>query len=84
MALALVHLGAEWTSINDLTFLSRLALVGLLVLLAAVGGGPSPVIFVLIVTVGILGQLLLEALTFPTGAASVLEPQEPALQSGGG
>jgi low temperature requirement protein LtrA len=84
VALALVHLGAEWTSTNDRTFLSRLALVGLLVLLAAFGGGLSPVVFVLLVTGGLVGQLLLEAFTFPTGAASVLESQEPALQSGGG
>ena len=84
LALALVHLGAEWTSVNDRTFVSRLVLVGFLVLLAAFGGGLSPLVFVLLVTVSLLGQLLLEAFTFPTGAASVLEPQEPALQSGGG
>jgi low temperature requirement protein LtrA len=84
VALALVHLGAEWTSMNDRTFLSRLVLVGLLVLLAAFGGVLSPVVFALLLTAGLLGQLLLEAFTFPTGAASVLEHQEPALQSGGG
>jgi low temperature requirement protein LtrA len=84
VALALVHLGAEWTSLNDRTFLSRLVLVGLLVLLAVFGGALSPIVFVLLVTAGVLAQLLLEAFTFPTGAASVLEPQEPALQSGGG
>ena len=39
---------------------------------------------VLLVTAGVLAQLLLEAFTFPTGAASVLKPPEPALESGGG
>jgi low temperature requirement protein LtrA len=84
VSLALVHLGAEWTSMRDRTFLSRLVLVALLVLLAAFGDALSPLAFVLLVTGGVLGQLLLEAFTFPTGAASVLEPPEPALQSGGG
>jgi low temperature requirement protein LtrA len=84
MALAIIHLGAEWTSMQDRTFLARLVLVGLLVALAAFGGGLSPLVFVLLVTAGILGQLLLEAFTFPTGAASVLELPEPALESGGG
>ena len=84
VALALLHLGAEWTSTKDRTFLSRLALVGLLVLLGAFGGALSPVFFSLLLTAGLLGQLLLEAFTFPTGAASVLEAQQPALESGGG
>jgi low temperature requirement protein LtrA len=84
LALAFVHLGAEWTSMRDRTFLGRLVLVTVLVLLASVGGALSPLVFVLIVTAALLGQLLLEAFTFPTGAASVLDPQEPALQSGGG
>jgi low temperature requirement protein LtrA len=84
LALAVVHIGAEWTSTRDRTFLGRLVLVTLLVVLAAVGGALSPLVFVLLVTAALLGQLLLEAFTFPTGAASVLDPQEPALQSGGG
>ncbi|HEY6636315.1 MAG TPA: low temperature requirement protein A [Solirubrobacterales bacterium] len=84
LALALVHIGAEWTSMRDRTFLGRLVLITLLVVLAAVGGALSPLVFVLLVMTALLGQLLLEAFTFPTGAASVLEPQEAALQSGGG
>jgi low temperature requirement protein LtrA len=84
LALAVLHLGAEWTSMRDRSFLGRLVLITLLVVLAAVGGALSPVAFVLLVTAALLGQLLLEAFTFPTGAASVLDPQEPALQSGGG
>jgi low temperature requirement protein LtrA len=84
LALAVVHLGAEWTSMRERTFVSRLVLVALLLLLAAFGGTLSPLVFVLLLTAALLGQLLLEAFTFPTGAASVLEPQEPALESGGG
>lgn len=44
----------------------------------------SPLVFVLLLTAGVLGQLLLEAFTFPTGAASVLEAPEAAIESGGG
>jgi low temperature requirement protein LtrA len=84
LALAVLHLGAEWTSMRDRSFLGRLVLITLLVVLAAVGAGLSPLVFVLLVTAALLGQLLLEAFTFPTGAASVLDTQEPALQSGGG
>ena len=43
-----------------------------------------PLVFVLLVMTAMLGQLLLEAFTFPTGAASVLEPPEAAVESGGG
>jgi low temperature requirement protein LtrA len=84
LSLAVLHIGAEWTSLQDRTFLGRLALVAFLVLLAAFGGGLSPLVFVLVVAGAILGDLLLEAFTFPTGAASILEPVEPALDSGGG
>jgi low temperature requirement protein LtrA len=82
LSLAVVHIAAEWTSTQDRTFLGRLVLVGFLVLLAALGGGLSPLVFVFLVTAAVLGQLLLEAFTFPTGAASVLEPVEPAFDSG--
>ena len=84
LALAVLHLGAEWTSMQDRSFLGRLVLVVLLVSLAAFGDGLSPLVFVVLVTAGVLAQLLLEAFTFPTGAASVLKPPEPALESGGG
>ncbi|HSD22755.1 MAG TPA: low temperature requirement protein A [Solirubrobacterales bacterium] len=84
LALAVVHLGAEWTSTRDRTFLGRLVLVAFLVALAALGGALSPLVFVLLVTGALLAQLLVEAFTFPTGAASILEPPEPALESGGG
>jgi low temperature requirement protein LtrA len=84
LALAVVHLGAEWTSTRDRTFLGRLVLVAFLVALAALGTGLSPLVFVLLVTAALLAQLLVEAFTFPTGAASVVQPVEPALESGGG
>jgi low temperature requirement protein LtrA len=74
LALAALHLGAEWTSRRDPTFLGRLVLAIVLILLAAFGGALSPVAFVALVLGAVLGQLLLEAFTFPTGAASVLQP----------
>lgn len=84
LALAVVHIGAEWTTMRDRSFVSRLVLVGLLVVLAAFGGPLSPLPFVLLVTVAVLGQLLVEAFTFPAGAASILEAPEPTLGSGDG
>ncbi len=78
LALAILHLGAEWTSMRDRTFVGRLVLAAVLIVLAAFGGGLNPVAFVVIAAAAVLGQLLLEALTFPTGAASVLQPPEPA------
>ena len=84
LALAVGHIGAEWTTMRDRSFVSRLVLVGLLVVLGALGGALSPLAFVLFLTVALLGQLLLEAFTFPTGAASVLEAPEPVLGSGDG
>jgi len=83
LTLAVIHLGAEWTSMRDRTFLGRLVLIGLLIALAAGGGGIAPLAFVLVVAGAVLAQLLLEAFTFPTGAASVLEPPEPAAPSTG-
>jgi low temperature requirement protein LtrA len=84
LALAVMHLGAEWTSARDRSLIARFVLVAVLVALAALGGGLIPLVFVLLVMTAMLCQLLLEAFTFPTGAASVLQPQETALSSGGG
>ena len=84
LALAVIHIGAEWTSMQDRTFVARLVLIALLVALAALGGALSPLLFVVLATGAMLGQLLLEAFTFPTGAASILQPQEAAIQSEGG
>jgi Bacterial low temperature requirement A protein (LtrA) len=81
LALAILHLGAEWTSLRDRTFIGRLVLAAVLIALAAIGGGISPVAFVLLVAGAVLGQLLLEAFTFPTGAASVLAPPDLAADS---
>jgi hypothetical protein len=66
---------------RDRAFLGRLVLIALLGVLAAVGGGIDSIVFVLVVTVAVFAQLLLEAFTFPTGAASILEPPEPAAES---
>ena len=78
LALATFHLGADWTSPRDRTFIGRLVLAAVLIVLAAAGGGLSPLLFVILVTIAVVAQLLLEAFTFPTGAASVLQPPEVA------
>jgi len=83
LALAILHLGAEWTSLRDPTFIGRVVLVTVLVALAGLGGAFSPLVFVLLVAAAVLGQLLLEAFTFPTGAASVLPPPEVAADTAG-
>jgi low temperature requirement protein LtrA len=75
LSLAMVHIGAEWTSLRDPTFCGRLAVAALAIILAALGGVPS-LLFVALIAAAVLGQLLLEAFTFPTGAASVWEPPE--------
>jgi low temperature requirement protein LtrA len=83
LSLSVIHLGAEWTSTRDRTFLGRMALIGLLVTLATAGGGIDPLVFVLVTAIAMVGQLLLEAFTFPTGAASILDSPTPATDSPG-
>jgi low temperature requirement protein LtrA len=83
LSLALLHIGAEWTSARERTFLGRIALAVLLITLAALGSRITPLAFVLIVAAGVLGQLLLEAFTFPAGAASVWEPPPSAERAPG-
>jgi low temperature requirement protein LtrA len=78
LALALLHMGAEWTSLRDRTFIGRIVLAMFAVGLADAGGRLAPLAFVLLLVVGVLGQLMLEAFTFPSGAASIWEPPEPA------
>ena len=75
LSLAAVHLGAEWTSLRDRTFLGRIGLATVAIALAAVGGRLSPVIFVVLLTAAVLGQLLLEAFTPRGGAATVWQPE---------
>lgn len=83
LALSLLHIGAEWTSVRDRTFLGRLALVVFAVALAALGGGLDPIVFTGLIAAGALAQLMLEAVTFDEGAASVWEPSAaPAAPDG--
>jgi low temperature requirement protein LtrA len=81
LALALLHMGAEWTSLRDRTFLGRIVLATLAIGLAGAGGGLAPLTFVLLLVGGVVGQLMIEAFTFPAGAASIWEPPEPAERS---
>jgi low temperature requirement protein LtrA len=73
VALAAIHLGAEWTSMRDRTFAGRILLAAFAVALAAAGGALSRVGFVVLLAAMVLGQLMLEALTPRVGAATVLE-----------
>ncbi|HTX12765.1 MAG TPA: low temperature requirement protein A [Solirubrobacteraceae bacterium] len=75
LSLAVIHLGAEWTSLRDRTFLGRIGLAAATLTLAALGGRLSPVLFVVLVTAAVLGQLLLEAFTPRGGAATVWQPE---------
>ncbi|MFL5896269.1 MAG: low temperature requirement protein A [Thermoleophilaceae bacterium] len=74
LALAILHLAAEWTTRSDRAFVSRLVLSGLMVVLASTGGALAPTVFMSLVAAGLLTQLVLEALTYPSGAASVWVP----------
>jgi low temperature requirement protein LtrA len=75
LSLSALHLGAEWTTPHDRTFISRLVLAAVAIVLAAAGDALSPVAFVLLIAAAVLGQLLVEAFTFPVGAATVFAPQ---------
>ena len=49
LSLAAMHIGAEWTSMRDRTFLGRIGLAALTLTLAAAGGALAPVGFVAVV-----------------------------------
>ena len=72
LSLAVLHIGAEWTSMRDRTFLGRLMLAALALTLVAVGGQITPVGFVAAAAAAVLLQLLLEAFTAKTGAATIV------------
>jgi low temperature requirement protein LtrA len=74
LSLAALHIGAEWTSMRDRTFVGRICLGALMLALAAAGGWVSPPWFVAAVAAAVLAQLLLEAFTARAGAASVVAP----------
>jgi low temperature requirement protein LtrA len=76
LSLAVIHIGAEWTSPRNRTFIGRLGLAGLAIALAAAGGAIPPLAFAGLIAVAVLGQLLLEAATPRTGAASVVANPE--------
>jgi low temperature requirement protein LtrA len=77
LSLAVLHLGAEWTSLRDRTFAGRVCLAALALALAAAGGRIAPWAFVALVAGAVLAQLLLEAFTARPGAATVWEPPAP-------
>jgi low temperature requirement protein LtrA len=74
LSLAAIHLGAEWTSPRDRTFLSRIVLALVGVVLAAAGGGVAPAWFAGLLAAAVLGQLLFEAATPRSGARTPWVP----------
>jgi low temperature requirement protein LtrA len=81
LSLALIHLSAEWTSPRERTFLGRVIAAALFLLCAAAGGGLRPVVFVALLALVLVGQLILELLTEPEGAASVWVPPDAVADS---
>jgi low temperature requirement protein LtrA len=77
LSLAVIHIGAEWTSMSDRSFVARICVVVFMLALAAGGGGLEPLAFVAIVAAVLLAQLLLEAFTVPAGAATIYDPHAP-------
>jgi len=74
LSLAALHIGAEWTSMRDRSFVGRAALGALTLTLAAAGGRISPAWFVGLAAAAVLAQLLLEAFTVRAGAATIVVP----------
>jgi low temperature requirement protein LtrA len=73
LSLAVLHIGAELTSMRDRTLLGRIVLATVALTLAAFGLTIRPLIFVAVLAFGVIAQLLLEAFTSREGAATVLE-----------
>jgi low temperature requirement protein LtrA len=78
LSLAALHLGAEWTSLRDRSFLGRVGLAAVAVALAAAGGGIAPLVFVALLAVAVVATLLVDAFSPRAGAASVWEPPAPS------
>ncbi len=78
LSLAAIHLGAEWTSPRDRTFLSRIALAAVGLSLAAAGGAIAPVAFAGLLAAAVLGQLCFEAATPRSGARTPWAPVSPS------
>jgi hypothetical protein len=73
-----LHIGAEWTSLRDRTFLGRICLTAFALALAAVGNGIAPLAFVVLVAAAVLAQLFLEAVAVREGATTAWEPPATA------
>jgi low temperature requirement protein LtrA len=77
LSLAVLHIGAEWTSPGDRTFLGRLFLTAVALTLAAAGDGLAPLAFVALLAAAVLAQLLLEAVTVREGATTAWAAATP-------
>jgi low temperature requirement protein LtrA len=74
LALAVLHVAAEWTSLRDRTFIGRLGASAVMLALAALGGGLAPVLFVALLATSLVAQLAVELASPQVGAASVWAP----------
>jgi hypothetical protein len=74
LSLAMLHLGAEWTSLRDRSCIARICVAVLAFALAATGGAIAPLLFVAILAAAVLAALLVEAFTFRAGATSIWAP----------
>jgi low temperature requirement protein LtrA len=74
LSLSLFHLTAEWSSSRDPVLLARLAVAVAALVLAALGGSLPPLLFMGLMAAAMMVLLVLEAGSFPEGAASVYEP----------
>jgi low temperature requirement protein LtrA len=84
LSLAVIHLGAEWTSLRDRTFVARICVAVLCVIFAATGGGATSLELVVPLTVVVLTALLLEANTPKYGAATVVQLSPATAAAGAG
>jgi hypothetical protein len=81
LSLAAIHLGAEWTSLRDRTFL-RIVLAAVGLILAAAGGAIAPLAFSGLLAAAVLGQLGFEASTPRSGARTPWTPPPEAFSRG--
>jgi low temperature requirement protein LtrA len=82
LSLAAIHLGAEWTSLRDPTFVSRIVLAAVGLTLAAAGGAIAPLAFAGLLAAAVLGQLGFEASTPRSGARTPWAPAPEAFSRG--
>lgn len=72
VSLAVLHLGAEWTSLRDRTFLGRIWLAALTLTLATAGGTIAPLAFIGLVVAAVLWTAAPRGVHASSGAATIV------------